>query len=353
MTATLRMTRQRHLLAIGAAVMATALAGCSAASVDVTPPTAAVAESATPAPVPIPVTVSIASLKGPTTMGLVGLMDDAAQGKAAEDYQVTMYGSPDEVVPLVAQGSVDMALIPSNLAAVLYAKTKGSDAQISVMAVNTLGVLNIVESGDTIHSIADLKGHTIYSTGKGASPEYVLNYLLTQAGLTPGTDVDVQYLSEHTEVVAQLATTPGSIGVLPQPFVTIAEDKSPDLRTALDLTEEWAAVAPDSLLITGVVVVRDAFAAEHPDAVAQFMADYDASTQWVNGNPAAAAPLIVDAGIVPTAALAEKAIPLCYITFIAGAEMKSSLSGYLQVLFDADPKSVGGSMPGDDFYFSG
>ena len=222
-----------------------------------------------------------------------------------------------------------------------------------MLAINTLGMLNIVESGDAIQSIADLKGHTIYATGKGASPEYVLNYLLTQAGLTPGTDVDVQFLSEHTEVVAQLTTTPGSIGVLPQPFVTIAEAKSPDLRTALDLTEEWAAVAPDSQLITGVVVVRNAFAKEHPDAVAQFMADYDASTQWVNANPAGAAPLIVDAGIVPTAALAEKAIPRSYITFVAGAEMKSALSGYLQVLFDANPKSVGGSMPGDDFYFGG
>ncbi len=190
MTTVTRMTRRRHLIALGAVVMATALAGCSASAAGVTPPTHEAVnpatESAAPTPAPTPVTVNIASLKGPTTMGLVGLMDDAAQGKAAEDYQVTMYGAPDEVVPLVAQGKVDMALIPSNLAAVLYAKTKDSDAQISVLAVNTLGVLNIVESGDTIHSIADLKGHTIYSTGKGASPEYVLNYLLTQAGLTPG-----------------------------------------------------------------------------------------------------------------------------------------------------------------------
>jgi NitT/TauT family transport system substrate-binding protein len=214
-------------------------------------------------------------------------------------------------------------------------------------------VLNIVESGDTIHSIADLKGKTVYLTGKGASPEYVMDYLLTQAGLTPGVDVDLQFLTEHTEVVAKLTSTPGAIGVLPQPFVTIAEAKSPDLRTALDMTAEWAKVSPDSELITGVVVVRNSFATEHPDAVAQFMKDYAASTQWVNAKPADAAPLIVAAGIVPDATLAEKAIPLCYITFVAGADMKSSLSGYLQVLFNADPKSVGGSMPGDDFYFAG
>jgi NitT/TauT family transport system substrate-binding protein len=347
---------KKTLTASGALLAALILAACSSGTnADVTPPSTEavnpVTESAAPAP--MPVTVTIASLKGPTTMGLVGLMDDAAKGKAAEDYQVTMYGAPDEVVPLVAQGKVDMALIPSNMAAVLYAKTKDSDAALSVLAINTLGVLNIVESGDTVKSIADLKGKTIYSTGKGASPEYVLNYLLTQAGLTPGEDVDVQYLSEHTEVVAQLTSTPGSIGVLPQPFVTIAEAKSPDLRTALDLTEEWAKVSPDSQLITGVVVVRNAFAEEHPEAVAQFMEDYSASTQWVNASPGEAAPLIVDAGIVPDPALAEKAIPHCYITFVAGSEMKASLSGYLQVLFDADPKSVGGTMPGDDFYFSG
>lgn len=344
---------KKTLTASGALLAALILTACSSGTTTTVASPSPSAAVVTEAPAPVPVTITIASLKGPTTMGLVGLMDDAAKGTAAEDYQVTMYASPDEVVPLVAQGSVDMALIPSNLAAVLYAKTKGTDAAISVMAINTLGVLNIVESGNTVKSIADLKGKTVYLTGKGASPEYVMNYLLTQAGLTPGVDVDLQFLTEHTEVVAKLTSTPGSIGVLPQPFVTIAEAKSPDLRTALDLTAEWAKVSPDSQLITGVVVVRNSFATEHPEAVTQFMTDYAASTEWVNAKPADAAPLIVAAGIVPDPALAEKAIPLCYITFVAGAEMKSALSGYLQVLFSADPKSVGGSMPGDDFYFAG
>ncbi len=344
---------KKSLTASGALLAALILTACSSGTTAPVTSQAPTATAVASAPAPVPVTVNIASLKGPTTMGLVGLMDDAAKGKAAEDYKVSMFASPDEVVPLVAQGSVDMALIPSNLAAVLYAKTKGTDAQISVMAINTLGVLNIVESGDTIHSIADLKGKTVYLTGKGASPEYVLDYLLKQAGLTPGVDVDLQFLTEHTEVVAKLASTPGSIGILPQPFVTIAEAKSATIRTALDLTAEWAKVSPDSELITGVVVVRNSFATAHPDAVAQFMKDYAASTKWVNAKPGEAAPLIVAAGIVPDPTLAEKAIPLCYITFVAGADMKSSLTGYLQVLFNADPKSVGGSMPGDDFYFAG
>ncbi len=351
-----RPPKGRSVVAALVTLAAFALSACASGT---DAPASAAASSAAPEPSPVvtpapdPVTMSIASMKGPTTMGLVGLIDSVDKGTAGEDYQVTMYGAPDEVVPLVAQGAVDIALIPSNLAAVLYNKTKGTDAAISVLAINTLGVLNVVENGDTISSMEDLRGRTIYSTGKGASPEFVLNHLLTASGLTPGVDVTVEYLSEHTEVMARLTQTPGSAGVLPQPFVTIGQAKNADLRVALDLTEEWDAVSPESQLITGVVVVRNAFAAEHPEAVAQFMTEYQASTEWVNANPSDAGVLIANAGIVPEAALAAKAIPNCYITFVAGAELKTSLGGYLQVLFNADPTSVGGSVPGDDFYYAG
>lgn len=358
-TATSR-SRGRGVLAALVALTAFALTACAAGSDTAASATASATTSATAsapspsaAPAPDPVTMSIASMKGPTTMGLVGLIDAVEKGTAGEDYRVTMYGAPDEVVPLVAQGQVDIALIPANLAAVLYNKTQGTDAEISVLAVNTLGVLNIVENGETITSLEDLRGRTIFSTGKGASPEYVLNYLLAAAGMTPGVDVTVEYLSEHTEVMARLTQTPGSAGLLPQPFVTIGQAKNAGLRVALDLTDEWDAVAPESQLITGVVVVRNGFAAEHPDAVARFMTEYEASTAWVNANPADAGVLIAEAGIVPEAPLAAKAIPNCHITFISGAELKASLSGYLQVLFNADPASVGGSVPGDDFYYAG
>lgn len=354
MTRSLSTSPRSLSLALTALLAAAFLGGCSS-STDAATTDAAASAVVTPSPsvvAPVdPTTIDIASLKGPTTMGLIGLTDPAAE--FVDDYAITMYGAPDEVVPLVAQGSVDVALIPSNLAAVLYNKTKGTEQQISVVAVNTLGVLNIVEMGDTVSSLEDLRGKTIYSTGKGASPEYVLNYLLTEAGLTPGVDVTVEYLTEHTEVVATLAATPGAIGVLPQPFVTIAQAKAPALRVALDMTAEWEQVSPDSQLITGVLVVNNAFASEHPEALQRFLADYEASAAWVNAEPAAAAPLIVTAGIIPDATLAEKAIPHCYITYVAGDEMKTSLSGYLEVLFAADPKSVGGAMPGDDFYFAG
>jgi NitT/TauT family transport system substrate-binding protein len=336
--------------ATGLIALAVLLAGCSGP--DPTPTASTPASPAVETPTAEPTTIRIASLKGPTTMGLVDLMRDAAAGETFHDYQVTMYGTPDEVVPLLVQGEADVALIPANLAAVLYNRTLTDEgAQIQVAAINTLGVLEILEAGDTIHSIADLAGRTVYASGKGASPEYVLNYLLTSNGLDPATDLTVEYRSEHTEVAALLASTPDAIGMLPQPFATVVKTQNPAVRTALGLTEEWTKVTDDSQLVTGVVVVRTAFAEENPEAFADFLADYQASTKFTNDNPAEAAVLIADAGIVPAAPIAEAAIPSSYITYIDGAELKDIFSGYLQVLFDADPASVGGSMPGDDFYY--
>lgn len=298
-----------------------------------------------------PTTVRVASLKGPTTMGLVKLMDDAASG-ATQDYQVTVHGSPDQVVPLLVQGKVDVALLPANLAAVLYHQTT-TDAgpAIQVAAVNTLGVLQMVEHGDTVRTWADLAGRTIVTTGKGTTPEYVLDYLLTRNGLDPDRDVTVVFESEATALASRVATTPGTVAVLPQPYVTVVEQQSPTVRTVLDLTDEWRKVADDgSQLVTGVLVVRTAFAQAHPEALADFFADYRASTQYTNDDPAGAATLIAAAGLVPDAGVAQAAIPRCHIVYLDGEEMTTALKGYLLVLFTADPRSVGGSLPGDDFY---
>lgn len=336
----------------GVMLMAALLSGCSTTAASTPPPSATPTTAAVETPA-ARTTIRIASLKGPTTMGLVKLMSDAKAGLGKQDYQVTMYGTPDEIVPLIAKGQVDVALLPANLASVLYNKTKGaSGSQLEVAAINTLGMLEVVEAGDTVHSIADLKGKTIYSTGKGASPEYVLDYLLEKNGLDPAKDVDVQFTSEATELAATLATKPNAIGVLPQPYVTVLKSKNPAIRTALSLTEEWTKVTPDSEMVTGVVAVRTAFATANQAAFNDFLTDYKASTTYTNAEPAKAAPLIAEAGIVPSAAIAETAIPACHITDIEGSQLKSILSGYLTVLHAADPASVGGSMPGDDFYYS-
>lgn len=309
---------------------------------------------------PVSESYSIAALKGPTAMGLVKLMSDtdekAAQmldsskpyeGEVGNLYTFTLAASADEVSPLLMKGELDMACVPANLAAVQYQKTEGD---IVTLAVNTLGVLYIVENGNAVTSMADLAGKTIVASGKGSTPEYALRYLLSENGLDPDADVTIDWKSEHSECVTALATGAATIAMLPQPFVTVAENKISGLRTALDLTEQWDALDNGSALLTGVIVARREVVEQNPAAVDAFLKDYAGSVEWVNANPADAAELIGSYGIVE-AAVAEKALPHCNIVCITGAEMKDKLSGYLQVLFDADASSVGGALPGDNFYY--
>lgn len=323
-------------------------AASSAAVSEAASSAAASEEEEAAAPLSVTEPLRIAGLKGPTTMGLVNLLSMEQAGTAAMDYDLQLCGAADEIVPLLIKGELDMAAIPANLAATLYQKTSGG---IQAVAVNTLGVLYVVEQGDTVHSMADLKGRTILSTGKGTTPEYVLRYLLTANGLDPDKDVDIQYYSEATEVTAQMASTQDAIAVLPQPYVTAAGLKDDTLRVALDLTAEWDKVA-DTQLITGVTVVRKAYAEEHPDVVAAFLADYAQSVNAANTDLDGTAALCEEQGVVAKAAIAKKALPNCNIVCLTGEELKADVSGYLQVLYDADPAAVGGTLPGEDFYWA-
>ncbi len=293
-----------------------------------------------------PDAVRVATLMGPTGMGMAKLMDDAANGKTEGGYEFTVASSPDQVASDVISGSVDIAAVPVNLASVLWNKTAGS---VQVAAVNTLGVLYILENGDTIHSIADLAGKTLYATGQGATPEYVLNYLLAANGLDPETDLTIEYLAEHTELATKMSAGDVVLGMLPEPNVTAVLSGNPDVRIALDLTEEWDKVS-DSALIQGCIIVNKQFAEEYPGAVETFLEEYRASVDFVNENPEDASVLIEAAGIVPKAAVARKALPNCNICLITGDEMKTAVRQMLDVLYSADPKSVGGALPDEDFY---
>ena len=287
---------------------------------------------------------SIAALKGPTAMGLVKMMQDHEND---DDYTFTIAASADAVTPALLKGEIDMACIPANLAAVLYNKTEGA---LQVLAVNTLGVLYIVENGDTVQSIEDLRGQTIVASGKGSTPEYALRYLLSENGIDPDQDVAIDWKSEHSECVAALASGQAAIALLPQPFVTVAQSKIEGLRMAIDLNEVWGALDNGSALITGVIVARREVAEEDPDAVRAFLNEYAGSVAWTNENVSDAAAIIGSYEIVD-AAIAERALPHCNIVCITGAELAEKLSGYLQVLYNADPAAVGGAMPGADFYF--
>lgn len=299
-----------------------------------------------------PIDVNVMALKGPTAMGMVEFMKEADGGTVADNnYHFTITAATDEVSAALAQGTTDIAAVPANLASVLYNNTEGG---VQVLAINTLGVLYIVESGDTVHSVEDLRGKTIYASGKGNTPEAALNYVLTQNGIDPSADVTIEWKSEQAECLSALMAEENAIAMLPQPFVTTAQAKSESLRVALDLTEEWDALQADSdtpsTLVTGVVVARTEFAEDHPEVISNFLDYYQQSVEYVNANVEEAAQLVGQYEIV-TAEVAQKALPECNIVFIEGAEMKEKLSGYLSVLFEQNPQSVGGALPNDAFYF--
>ena len=295
------------------------------------------------------VDIKVGSLKGPTSMGLVYLMDRAQKGEAANHYEFTMSAAADELLPSMISGDLDIVLVPANVASVLYNKSNGS---VSVIDINTLGVLYMVSGDDTVQSMEELKGRTIYLTGKGTTPDFVLQYLLKENGLTTA-DVALEYKSEATEVAAVLTETPEAIGVLPQPFVTAACAQNEELSVIMDLTEEWANIQGEdgSSLVTGVTVVRNAFLEEHKESVDKFLEEHAASADYANAHVEEAAELVAAAGIIEKAPVAVKAMPKCNITYIDGKDMQTALSGYLEVLFKQDASSVGGSLPGDDFYY--
>ncbi len=294
--------------------------------------------------VPDETEIRIGTLKGPTGMGMAKLISDSAENA---QYKVELYSAPDDITADIISGDLDIAAVPVNLAAVLNKKTNGD---VLIGAVNTLGVLYLLENGNTISEISDLKGKTIYATGQGSTPEYILNYILEKNGIDPEKDVTIEYLAEHAELATQLAGNSVSIGMLPEPNVTSVLMQNENVRVALDMTEEWGKVS-DTDLVQGCIVVSREFAEKHESLLSKFISDYKASVDFVNNNISEAASLIAEAGIVPKAPIAEKALKRCNIVCVTGEEMKNMVKNMLSVLFEAKPASVGGELPGDDFYY--
>lgn len=294
-------------------------------------------------------TLKIGSLKGPTSMGLVELKDQSSKGTSEGSYEFTMVTAADELLGKIVSKELDIALVPANMASILYTKT---NHEITVLDINTLGVLYGISGDASIKTTADLKGKTIYLTGKGTTPDYVLQHLLKANGLT-AEDVTLEYKSEATEVASILKEKPDAVGILPQPFATAAMVQNDKLHMVLDLTKEWDAKSGSEggSLVTGVTICRNEVLKEHKEAVDTFMTEHKKSAEFVNSNVSEAASLVVSDGIIEKAPIAEKAIPYCSITYIDGKDMKPLLGGYLNVLFDMEPSSVGGALPDDSFYY--
>ena len=294
------------------------------------------------------VTIRVAVLKGPTGMGMAKLIDDKENERTDLNYEFTIASTPTEVLPEVLAGRVEIAAVPVNVAAMLY--NKGAD--ISVVAVNTLSVLYVIEKGNTVQSLSDLSGKTVYVTGKGSTPEYIINFVLENAGIAD--KVNVIYLSEGSDVASNVVAEKDgvTIGILPEPAVSSAlmKDTSGEVRVALDISKEWDKYS-DTPIVQGVIVMSNTFLSKHKAAAERFLTEYKASTDYVNANVDEAAAMIENYQIVPKAAIAKKAIPNCNICCYTGAEMKTMVVDMLKVLYDANPASVGGQLPNEKIYY--
>ena len=293
--------------------------------------------------------INLYVLSGPTGIGAMNLWAASDAGETKNTYHITMPGANDEVVAALSKGDADIAAVATNLAATLYNKTDGG---VTVLAVNTLGVLSLLSNGQEVNAVSDLKGKTIYAPGQGANPEYILRYVLTGNGLDPDKDVTLQFVGEGSELLTVWQSDPEAIILAPQPVATSILMQNENAKTLFDMTEEWDKIAgSDSTLMMGCVIVRNEFFQANPGAVELFLQEYAASIEKAQSDVEGTATLCEQYGLIPKAALAQKAIPSCGLTFVTGAEMKTGLSGYLQVIFDANPKSVGGALPGDNFYY--
>ena len=291
--------------------------------------------------------VRVVGIKGPTGIGLANLWKAQEEGTASNNYNFELVSLPQDAGARVTNGQADIAAVPTNLASALYKKTGGA---VQMLAINTLGVLYILENGDTVKTVADLKGQTIYSTGEGANPEYILRYVLKENGLDPDKDVTLKFVSENDELVTLVATGKAKIAMVPEPNVTAVCTKNADVRVALDMTAEWDKLDAGALMM-GCVIVRKEFAEKNPDAVTAFLQDYKASIDAATADVDGTATLCETYQIIPKAPIAKKAIPNCNLTFVAGADMQGKISGYFKVLFDANPAAIGGAVPDDGFYY--
>lgn len=297
---------------------------------------------------PTPDTVRVYTLKGPTGIGMAKMIADA---KNEEDplYDFTIAGAPDVVQAEIIKGEYEIAALPTNLAAALYNKTEGA---LMIAAVNTLGVLYVLENGNTIQSVQDLAGKTIYATGQGSTPEYILNYILE----TNNIECEVIYLTEHAELATQMASGSVVLGMLPVPNSTTVLAKNGDVRVALNLTEEWEKAATkngdESALYQGCLVIRRDFAEQYPQTVKKFLEDYKASVDFIHEDVDVAAETVAACELIPSAAVAKKAIPDANIVFVTGEEMIQGLTGFYKVLHGSNPKSVGGKLPDENIYYN-
>ena len=293
-----------------------------------------------------PVDMTVACMTGPTGIGMAKLMADSEAKTTANNYTFTVASAATEINAKFIKGEINIASVPTNVAATLYNKTNG---KVRMLAVNTYGVLSILEKGDTIKSIADLKGKTVYSTGKGQNPEFIFKHILRENGLDPEKDVTINFVSSE-ELVAKLISGEAEIGLAPEPAATTVMVKNQALKRVLSINDEWAKVS-DSQLMMGCVIAMDSYIKENPKAVEKFLEEYSASIEFAKTKVDEAAKHCATYKITASEAIAKKAIPTCNLCYVTANDMKNNVNAYYDVLFAGDPNSIGGAKPQDDLYY--
>ncbi|MBZ4684235.1 MAG: NitT/TauT family transport system substrate-binding protein [Fusobacteriaceae bacterium] len=283
--------------------------------------------------------IKVATLKGPTGMGMAKLMEDYSN-----DYDFSIYSAPDQLIAKIIKQEVDIAAVPANLASILYNKTKGN---IKVAAINTLGILYIAENDDSINSISDLKNKTIYASGKGATPEFILNYFLEKNNLK---NVNVVYLLNHSDIASSLVAKKINVALIPEPFLTIAQAKNSDIKVAIDLNKEWEKMTNNSKLTMGVIIINKSIL-NSKEKIDKFLNRYKNSIDFVNNNNDLASDLIEKHGIFTNKNIIKKSIPNSNIVFIDMKDGQQYLDNFYKILFDFNPKLIGGKIPNEDFYY--
>lgn len=317
-----------------------ALVGCSDTDTTSTPNVSTDSEAYTA------VDMSVAYMTGPTGIGMAKLNADSDAKLTANNYTFTVATAATDITGKFLKGEINIASVPTNVAANLYNKSNG---KVRMLAVNTNGVLSILEKGNTIKSVADLKGKTIYSTGKGQNPEYILNYILNKNGINPATDVTINFVSSD-DLKAKLISGEAEIAMAPEPLATAVMVQNKQLNRALSINDEWSKVS-DTELMMGCVIALDSYVEANPKAIEKFLEEYEASIKFATTNIDETATYCEKYGIAPKAAIAKKSIPICNLCYVTGTDMKTNVNGYYSVLFDADPTSIGGKLPADDLYY--
>ena len=300
---------------------------------------------------PDPCAVRVGLIMGPPSMGLSQFLVAAQQGKTTNDFDFTINGV--DYVGLSAafnQGEYDICTLPSNIGPILFNNHELKN-EYKVISVNNLGVLYVITTDETVKTMDDLTGRTVYSYGEGGTPEYTIDALLKKTGRKDS--FNLEFKSSPFEVLNLLQQEKNCVAILPQPFVSLSKIMVDVLYTPIDITDEWNKAFADtgSQAVTTTTIVNKKFLEEHEQAVIEYLERAAMSVEWSLNNMSSAASLQEELGTFMNNAVALDAMPQISMVSLTGTTMRTAMSGFIEELYKANPDSIGGSIPGDDFYY--